>query len=497
MPIAFMGLHSSRRGRARRVAVAVFLAAAGLAGCANYAGLSPRSTLEGQPSLAASATISQAKAVPSPWPEEAWWKAYGDPQLDALIAEALQNSPTLQTARARIDLANASVQAADASRYPQVTGSLDSTRQRFSEHYLIPPPYAGTYQNTHQLALNFSYEFDFWGKHRAALDAALSRAKVAEVEARGARLLIASSIARAYAELDHQFRQRDVAQATLQQREQTQLLTRGRVRAGLDSQVELRQAAALVPAARGDIAVVDERIAAARHQLAALAGAGPDRGLAIARPQLKTVETLSLPSTVPADLIGRRPDVVAQRWRVEAAGREIAAAKAQFYPNIDLVAFIGLSSIGLDKFFDSSSRSLGAGPAVRLPIFDAGRLRANLSSRDAEFDLAVAQYQSTLSDALRDVADQLTAWRAVEAQLAEQRQAQAQVEEAYRIALLRYREGLTNYLSVLSTQTQVLAQKRLQADLLARRAGIAIGLTRALGGGFDPEAGGQPAAAGA
>lgn len=482
--------------RAARTAVIGALAAVALAGCANYSGLSPRLRLEAAPALAAAATIAQAQAATSPWPEDEWWKSYGDRQLDSLIAEALQNSPTLQTARARFDLANAAVALADADRQPQVAAALDSTRQRFSEHYLIPPPYAGTYQNTHQLSLNFRYEFDFWGRHRAALDAALSRAKVAEVEAQGARLLIASAMARAYADLNHQFRQRDVAEAALQQREQTLALTRKRVRAGLDSQAESRQAAALVPAARGDIAAIDERIAAIRHQLAALAGAGPDRGLAIARPQLKTVETLALPSALPADLIGRRPDVVAQRWRVEAAGREIAAAKAQFYPNIDLTAFIGLSSIGFEQFFNAGSRVLGIGPALRLPVFEGGRLRANLAARDAEFDAAVAQYQSTLVDALRDVAEQLTAWRAVELQLAQQRRAQTEVEEAYRIATLRYREGLTNYLGVLSVQTQVLAQRRLQADLLARRAALAIGLTRALGGGFDPEGSARHVAAG-
>ncbi|MGB0127231.1 MAG: efflux transporter outer membrane subunit [Rhodocyclaceae bacterium] len=491
-----LNIRCRRWGRFRVTALSVFLAAAVPGGCANYEGISPRLNIEGAPALEASATIGQAQAVPSPWPQDDWWRSYGDPQLDALIAEALQESPTLQTARARIDQANAAAQLADANRQPQATAGLDSTRQRFSEHYLVPPPLAGTYQNTNRLALDFSYEFDFWGKHRAALDAALSRARAAEVDAQGARLLITSAIARSYAELDRQFRQREVAEAARQQREQISTLTRSRVRAGLDSQVELRQAEAAVPAARGDIAAIEERIASIRHQLAALTGAGPDRGLTIGRPNLNAADTLGLPTALPADLIGRRPDVVAQRWRVEAAAKEISSAKSAFYPNIDLVGFIGFSAIGLDKLFDSGSRIVGAGPALRLPIFDGGRLRANLAGRDAEFDAAVAQYRATLVDALRDVADQLAAWRAVEAQLAEQRRAQAQVEEAYRLALLRYREGLANYLNVLATQTQVLAQRRLQADLLARRIDIAIGLTRALGGGFGPDGGAQRTAAG-
>jgi NodT family efflux transporter outer membrane factor (OMF) lipoprotein len=231
---------------------------------------------------------------------------------------------------------------------------------------------------------------------------------------------------------------------------------------------------------------LDERMALARNQIAALMGAGPDRGQAIARPSGTALASATLPTTVPAELIGRRPDVVAQRWRIEAAGRDIASAKAQFYPNVNLVAFIGLQSLGASNLLAAASGMMGAGPAITLPIFDAGRLRANLAGKDADYDIAVEQYNQTLADAMRDVVDQLASFRSVAAQRAQQAQALATSREAYDLALLRYREGLGNYVQVLSAEQPWLAQQSLDADLRARELELSINLVRALGGGYEP-----------
>lgn len=468
------------------------LAAALLVGCASFGGLDTRARISDGNQLEAQTVLTQAKTQQSPWPADDWWKSQGDAQLDTLIGEALGGSPSLRIAQARIDQARAQAGLADANRQPQITGALDSTRQRYSENGLIPPPFADTWRTTNRLALDFSYELDFWGKNRAALDAALSRAKAAEVDAQAARLLLTTAIARTYVELDRQFSQLDVAQASLEQRKQIRQLTESRVQSGLDSNVELRQAASAVPAAQAEIGAIEERIALLRNQLAALLGKGPDRGLQIARPSLQAAQTLALPATLPADLIGRRPDVVAQRWRVEGLAKDIDVAKAQFYPDINLLGFVGLDAIGLSNLFKAGSGTVGIGAALRLPIFDGGRLRANLAARNADLDAAVEQYNGTLVDALRDVADQVTSWRAVEAQQAAQRQARSEIEEAHRLALLRYREGLANYLTVLNTETQVLAQRRLETDLRARQLDVSVNLARALGGGYEPTPIGNP-----
>ncbi len=463
-----------------------------LAGCASPGGLEPSARATDPAGLSARDTLAVVPTVPG-WPAADWWKAYGDPQLDALIAEALAGSPTRGGARARSEQADARAAAADAARKPRIGAAAEIDRQRYSENGIFPPPIAGATLTTGQLGVNFSHEFDFWGGQKATLEAALSRSRAAAVENEAAKLTLAAAVARAYAELDHQFGLRDVAEASLKQREQVRDLTQSRVGAGLETKVELRQSAAAVFSARTDVAAADERIDLLRNQLAALLGKGPDRGLAIARPALGEGPAATLPSVLPSDLLGRRPDIVAERLRVEAARSDIDAARTRFYPNVNLAGLLAFQGVGLDQVLKGGSRIFDVQGGVSLPIFDGGRLRANLAGRDADYDLAVEQYNGTLVDALRDVADQVRSWHAVDQQSAEQRQARAESEEAYRLALLRYREGLSSYLTVLSVESQVLEQRRLAADLRNRRLLASIGLARALGGGFAGE--GHPAQA--
>jgi len=251
----------------------------------------------------------------------------------------------------------------------------------------------------------------------------------------------------------------------------------------------LRQAEAALPDARERITQLAETIQLTRNQLAALLGQGPDRGLSIVRPHMQAADALALPSKVQADLIGRRPDIVAQRWRVEGARKGIDVARAEFYPNVNLVAFLGLQSIGLAQFFNAGNTVAGVGPALHLPIFEGGRLRANLAGRNADYDIAVEQYNQTLADALREVVDQLASFRSVDAQRKDVEIGLRTAHEAYTLALLRYKEGLGNYLQVLSAESAVLAQKSLQAELGARELDLSVNLTRALGGGYEDKEG--------
>jgi NodT family efflux transporter outer membrane factor (OMF) lipoprotein len=231
------------------------------------------------------------------------------------------------------------------------------------------------------------------------------------------------------------------------------------------------------------IAQLEESIALARHQLAALMGAGPDRGLEIARPTAAALTPVALPSAIPAELLGRRPDIVAQRWRVEAASRDIDSAKAQFYPDLNLIALAGFQSLGTASLLTSANRLIVANAGISFPIFDGGRLRGNLAGKDADYDIAVEQYNQALADALRDVVDQITSLGSLAEQRTQSASALATLQEAYDLSLLRYRGGLGNYLQVLSAQQPLLAQRSTDADLRARQLELSINLIRALGGG--------------
>ncbi|MEP6823984.1 MAG: efflux transporter outer membrane subunit, partial [Ramlibacter sp.] len=205
-------------------------------------------------------------------------------------------------------------------------------------------------------------------------------------------------------------------------------------------------------------------------------------------PALSAINRVAMPAAIPANLLGARADVAAARWRVEAAGYDVKNARAQFYPNINLVAFAGFSSIGLSRLVESGSQQWGVGPAIRLPIFEAGRLRANLRGKTADLDAAVESYNAAVIDAVREVADQVASGQSVTRQQVEQRQAQEAAEAAYDIAIQRYKAGLGNYLNVLTAENAVLAQRRLAVDLAARALDAQVGLMRALGGGYSADA---------
>src|SRR5450830_118664 len=262
-------------------------AAALLAACASDGGLQPQARLLDANHLSAQATLSQASLSVAAWPPRDWWRRYSDAQLDQIIDEALAGSPAPRAARAREAQAVAGL--TESAMAPQVTATAHSERLQLSAAGDVPPPLAGGHAWHSEAALHLNYDLDFWGKHEAALDAALGRQKVSEVEAEAARLLLTVGLVQNYLKLSQLYAQRDLAEQVLQQRLQVLALTQQRVAASIDAEADLKQAELAVPLARNDITASDEAIALVRLQLAALIGAGPDRGAAIARPQLQSV----------------------------------------------------------------------------------------------------------------------------------------------------------------------------------------------------------------
>ncbi|EHR70325.1 efflux transporter, outer membrane factor lipoprotein, NodT family [Burkholderiales bacterium JOSHI_001] len=462
---------------------ALVAAGALLGGCASP-GVVPVPAARTEP-----ATLGLADDATTPAAPAQWWTGFGDPALDALVRRALADHPSLQAAQARLARAGAAVSGAQAADGPQLGLGLDATRQLYTENGLVPPPIAGTWRNTANAQLSLGWEWDFFGRQHAALKAALGTERAARAEGQAAAQAVATQVVRTHVALARVLSQRQVLERTLAQREQVLALTRQRVLAGLDTAVELRQAEGALPDLRQQIEALDEQAVLARHQLAALSGQAPDALVRLA-PALAPLQVPNLPPRLGVDLLGRRADLVAARWRVEASQQDLAVARAQFYPNINLSAFVGLNAIGLDRLVQSGSQFVGGGPALRLPLFDAGRLRANLRGRAAELDAAVASYNATLLDAVREVADATGSLQSLQRQQAEQAQAQQAAEGAHDMALQRYRAGLGSYLVVLNAETAVLTQRRLGVDLKARVLDTQAQLMRVLGGGYhdDPPA---------
>jgi NodT family efflux transporter outer membrane factor (OMF) lipoprotein len=427
---------------------------------------------------------SLANLSAAAWPSTDWWSGLGDPQLDALIAEALEDNPGLGVADARARAAQAEAGVAEAARKPSVNGGAAAAGAR--------PPAALLGDKAHFAVakygyVSFKWDLDLWGGKRAAWEAAVGQARAAEVDARAARIELSGNVARAYAQLGYAFTQQDLAAGELKRANQSRELTRQRVAAGIDNQIALKQGDAEVATAEQDVALAARAVDAARSSLSVLLGKGPDRGLQIARPRLLKPAELAVPSNLPLDLLGHRADLVAARWRVEAASKDIKVAKTEFMPNISIGAMAGVISMGGGNPFSLPGRFYQFGPSLSLPIFDGGKLRANLSGKDAQYDIAVAQYNQALVGALNQVADDLSALQSLHDQLAAQQRAQTAAQQAWDLALQRYQAGIGSYLEALVVRQQLLVANTGMAALQAQQVDLSVQLIQALGGGFQPQ----------
>lgn len=484
----------SRSFLRRRRALVLAVAATALTGCVSMQGLQPQARMTSPEQLQARRSLAGVRLSPAAWPRADWWTALGDAQLDRLVGDALAGNPSIAAVDARVRLAQAQAGEQDAQRQGKL--GLQGQYSGFKvPTTLAPAPIGGHYLAANIWTIGGSYSPDLWGGHRAAWEAAVDQAHAAQVDAQAARLSLSAGVVQVYVELAHAGELHAIARQQLDRANRIRKLTEQRVHAGLDNQFQLRQAEATIAAAERALQASAGRQQQLRAQLAALLGAGPDRGLDLTDPAPLAASPLAVPDDLSSGLLARRPDVVAARWRVEAAARGIAAMKAQFYPNINLSAALGLASASLSTLLEGRSRFAEVGPALALPIFDGGRLRSGLAQRDAGFDAAVAQYDQTLVDALHEVAAQLIAARDLDAQIASQQQAVDAARAAWELALTRWHGGLLNQLDVLAVQQALLAAQQQMADLHAQRQLAWVQLNQALGGGFQARAAVAPPAA--
>ncbi|TAL01582.1 MAG: efflux transporter outer membrane subunit [Rhodospirillaceae bacterium] len=474
-----------------RAPLAAVLASAALAACAPDLGSRP------EPSQPSAYDTTRSFTAPSaPWPTEQWWTAYGDPQLNALITEAIAGSPDLKIAEARMRQAEAVAEQTGAERWPTLTADAQvgplrqSLNQGFQPQFRSFLPHGWHTQG--RLNANLEYELDLFGKNRAAFAAARSDERAATMDMAAAYLALSTSVASAYADLVRLGADHAAAVDAVHVRQETAALVAARARESLENQGQVSLSESEVAGAQAEVDAIDGLIAMTRNQLAALLGKGPDRGLDITLPANAQVTPAGLPPSLAVDLIGRRPDIAigrrpdiaAARLRAEAAAKRIDVAQADFYPNIDITGLIGLQALDTKDLFQHASLMGQIAPAVHLPIFDGGKISGRYRAARADYDEAVAAYDKTVTGALREVADAIANQRTLNQQLAHARTALTASENAYRIAGLRYRGGLSRYVEVLTAEDTTLSQRRNVADLEALAFSQNVALVRALGGGF-------------
>jgi NodT family efflux transporter outer membrane factor (OMF) lipoprotein len=416
-----------------------------------------------------------------------WWTTWGDARLQGLIRQALQDHPNMQQAQARVRRMQAVAGMTGAASLPQVGVGADFSRQRYSANGLFPKPIAGNTWSNDTLQVSLGWTPDLWGEHAAALAAAVGQTRAAEAEAAMASQLLASQILRGSIGLARLLEQNENSAQLIGLRESAQSLVRQRQEAGLDTRIERAQSDTSLAELQAQHHALQEQVGLARHQLAVLCGL-PPQALQDYAPRLENFALSPMPTPLGADLLGRRPDVVAARWRAEAAEQQIHVARTQFYPSVSLGAFAGYNALGTEHLLEAGSRQYGIVPALRLPLFEGGRLKAQLSGREAERDAAVAQYNQAVLDAVREAADAIRSSEGAAQQAADQARALAGAQQAHTLAQQREQAGLGNHLAVLGTQAAMLGQQRAAIDLQARQLDVRVQLVRALGGGWSAEA---------
>ena len=461
-----------------RVAAAVYLSL--LAGCA---GLPPKHKAVNLPE---NAPLEGLEAVTGgDWPAEQWWKRYQDPTLDQLIELGGANSPSLASAHARYDTARQSVRLAAAASGAHLEASADADRQRLSDNGLFPPRLLGfNWYNQFDLGLQASYTLDWWGKQRDAVEAAMDQAHAAQADRSAAALILASSLADMYFAW-----QSDQSRLALAKEKESAVESQGRivaerVNAELTSADELNSAELSLAAARDQIAALEGSAKLRVVALAALVG----RSIAELPPLVpKALPSFpgNLPDNVKIDLISRRADITASRWRIEAAEKSLASARAEFFPDVTVNALLGLSSLDVGKLLEYGSRVPQVSAAIHLPIFDAGRLKARYGGAQAAVDAAVSNYQDTVISAARDVATQATTRAQIEAQRAQRSQGVAAALRMKNNAASRVRQDLDDSRSELSATQTWIDQRDAMAQLDAAALSADIALQRALGGGYE------------
>ncbi len=459
----------------------------GMTGCVNYIGIHAHSTPLTPTSLAVShayPTLPQQAFTPS----GQWWDIFKDAELNQLIAVALESSPNIQIAQSRLERARHLAEAAGASLWPNVDLNGYIRREHYTKNGIIPPPFNGTTQNLASLSLNLNYEIDFWGKNRETIAARVSETFAQQAELAQTRLVLSTAIASSYFQFQYDMALISLTKKILKDQQHLLNIIQLRAQHSITSNIPVSSAQIQVQTWELLLAQIEQYADIQRHQLAELMGENPFTTQITVSEFKYNPKLLTLPPVLPASLLGRRPDIDASRYQVEAAGHLVNVEKALFFPDVNLLAFFSFQGIGLNNIFKWSSRDYAAQAAFTLPIFDAGYLRANLKARYDEYDSAVGQYNQTILTALQQVADQLSALSITQLQIQEQNKAATIARLNYQRNDLLYRHGINDYTEVLTAESTWLNQQLFLLVLQNLHVQNTISMINALGGDYTTQA---------
>jgi NodT family efflux transporter outer membrane factor (OMF) lipoprotein len=471
-----------------------------LAGCASMPPGGERADFQEPPAM--ERTLSEASrhgtaTAVSTWPEDEWWRQFRSPELDRIMDIALRDNPGLKKAYDRLNEADAVANVEGARLLPWLDADAEGKQTRFAKHGVVAaynPALGGREVTIASInPLSFRYEFDFWGKNRAALDAALGEAAAAQAEFAETRLLLTTAIARSYIRGVALAQQLALAQEMVALRRELLRLAETRFRTGLDTDDAAKQAAVELEAANKRAAGTRDLLVVQQDLLARLMGEGPDATQNLFGGKTVIIPArIPLPGHLPIELLAHRPDLASAMHRAEAAAERIHMAKAEFLPSVDLTAVGGLEAVAFTKnadtllslLFRGSALNYAITPGVHLPLFEGGRLRGQLAATRAEYDAAVELYNETLLDAVRQVADSLSNWKESRTILEAHNRLLNSARGELNLTHVRLRSGLNDRREVLTSWHALLDQQYALKGLEVDHLFAMVDLTQALGGGY-------------
>jgi len=463
-----------------KLSLSVLALSLSLAGCAS---IPPDTQQLPQQDLATVQLAADIHLASEGWPAAQWWRQFQDDQLDQLIEQALAASPNLAVANARIGSALSAFDAQHAERGPRLDLGANASRQRYSGNGLMPAPIGGNYYNEVTVGVQAHYDLDWWGRHKAQIAASLGEVNARRAEYAMAEQMLAAEIARHYFSMQNGWARMDNLHALVALQQQLVVDKEKRIANGLGVSDDHLSAQTRLSLLQQQIALLETQVVTEREALRALLG-GDSSALASLQPRQAQALPHALPGKLGMELLARRPDLQAARWRVQASMSKIEAAQASFYPDIDLGASFGLDAIKLGKLLQSGSRTLFIGPALSLPLFDSGRLQAQLAGARSERNELIADYNQNVFNVVRDVAQAGARVQGVENQLRLQQENLRASEAQLRNANARLKQGLADRATQLNAEMTVRGQVDLGMQLQNQRQDAEISLTVALGGGY-------------
>lgn len=425
------------------------------------------------------------------FPSETWWEVFEDETLSSLIEKGIASNFSLKVLQQRVRSAEASAKKARAALFPHLNLSYNEDWEHLSKYgfdrdfFPIPDEMEIPHQyNLIDLALNFSYEIDFWGKNRHLFDAALGTLRAERAEVAHAKLLLAAQIAHTYVKIQSLLAQKEIISKKLATQEEFVSLSALRKLKGVDSQIPVLSAEFDQEEVVHMKTMLEGEIAVTEHFLHALLGVGPQDFPPVVFKPLVDLKKIAIPEAISTDLLARRPDLEAQIYRTEAAAEKVGVAKADFYPSVNLLAFAGLESLGFGHLFNLGSRMGGLTPAIHLPLFKGGALKAQLKERVSQFNTAVNAYHDLLIKAVQEVANHLSLLQTRSVDVTTYENQVALKERLVFLNAKKVQSGILNLLELCKTQEDLLQEHFMYAQAKERYLLTVIDLIRSLGGGY-------------